>query len=95
MGDCDSPILFLLFYSVALEEGVDAWLSASEALVECHWWLGAASLEDVFLERLSGSGVEDAVFLELAEGVGVENLGPLVTVVTSSVATREYVSELR
>ena len=65
----------------------------TETNVELHRVLGATLREHVLTERSRNLGIEDTLLLEQRECVSVQHLSPLVTIVTSSITTREDVRE--
>ena len=68
---------------------------AAETPVQHGLVLGAAARQDVVPERTGDFSAEDALLPEQGECVGLEYLGPLVGVVSGTVASGKNVAERR
>src|SRR6267378_2353862 len=81
-------------HTIVTQQCVDSRLAASKCLERFERRSAAADGEDLVAESRAGVGVEHPVLFEQTERVGGKHLGPLVTVVTGSVSSREDVREV-
>lgn len=74
-------------YSVSFKECINCWVLTSKSSIEYSRMFCSTLGEDIVAEGLCYLLIEDALFLEQGECIGIEDFCPLVTVVTSRVAS--------